>query len=227
MLVVCAGMRRSGSTLQYNIARQLARNADAGQGYGLWDRLAQLRERAAPADAMAIVKEHAFDARFAGLSGVDTRIVYSYRDLRDVLVSFFQVQGPAGGNWPAHARRLLRATLDDFTAWTRQPGVLISKYEAFTGDIPGEVRRIASHLGIAVNGNEVSAIAERVSVEAHRKIIEVLGLENPGESMDPVTLLKKGHLAGGEIGKWRARLDADQLRLVQELAGDWLSAHGY
>ena len=236
MLTICCGNFRSGSTLQYRIASVLAVRTGRAviAGFGLWPRLDALQNTAA--SALVVVKEHAWRPPISELTWSATRLVYCYRDLRDVIASVCQVK-PAlkqhsREDWEAEVRKLIDYYVAVHHRWVASPAVLVTRYEAMYQDIPCEVRRIAAHLHIEVTEPDISDIAQQVSLQSHESYIRTFDFARNGrgplvDRVDPVTQLHQRHLNGGEVGKWRSLLTNEQVQFVESVAGRWLNENGY
>ena len=88
MLVICCGMMRSGSTLQYNLALELVRAFGVGDAGGMLAQPSTLPALAAqyPGAQMCILKAHVWPEELAeARARAPVRLIYCYRDLRDVL----------------------------------------------------------------------------------------------------------------------------------------------
>src|SRR5580692_10544334 len=90
MFIICCGMLRAASTLQYQIASDLVERAGLGQRVG-WLEGGDLERAVGGNDRkgqLLVLKTHSYDSALGGmLDAGDARALYSYRDLRDVSVS--------------------------------------------------------------------------------------------------------------------------------------------
>jgi hypothetical protein len=239
MIVVCCGNRRSGSTLQYQIAAYLALSQGSNdiKGYGVHKRLDLIARLASADGAVVVVKEHDFSEHLLSLK--DPRFIYSYRDVRDAIVSLYQKGGNESpsddrldGDWGRKTRENLETMLSNDESWRKVPGILISRYEELKADIGGEVRRIAQHVGIEVTDAWVSGIVSRLSMERQEEYIRSFDFDTKGKGIevdryDPGTQLHKKHLNGGETGKWRRSLSPERIEFIESIAGEWLVRNGY
>ena len=167
MLVICNGMIRSGSTLQYNIARSIVEAMQSGKGEG-WispDRLEEKRSEMmgwACDKAIHIVKSHVIPQYFSEL-GDDgaVRFCYIYRDIRDVAVS-------AKNKWGYEGDKLLEA-LDKAVATYYEIQslrfVLTQRYESVINDLSAMARGIVNFLGLNPTDELVNHVAEENSLE--------------------------------------------------------------
>jgi hypothetical protein len=240
MLIVCCGSLRSGSTLQYRIAAHLAASSGAGVplGYGLWDRFDDISKQAVT--SLVVVKEHAWSARALQFDWNHTRLLYCYRDLRDVVVSlsrlwpFLNLDEPFEP-WSERAARHLLEVIDNHDRWTGCPNVYVARYESFRSDIVSEVRKISAFLRVPATplpDGDLRRIGDALSIESQKAFIGAFDFDRYGagpafDRWDPVTQLHRNHFQSGESGRWKDALPEDRLRFIEEIAGTWLVEHGY
>ena len=179
LLVVCNGMARGGSTLQYTLVRALL---DATVGCAVHGDISpnsnhvqfvpheNLFEWAASPD-YHVVKIHTAHPRAAELlEGGRAKFCYIYRDLRDVAVSRQAAFGERGAVLLASLRksegeyyhlRDLRHGFPDHFLWHR--------YEDTTGDLLGAVRDAATLLSLPLTDEIAATVAGACSVDAAKK----------------------------------------------------------
>lgn len=206
MLVLCSGMFRSGSTLQYNLARSIAEASGVGRGAGWKDQdgSAPPRDelaRLAAAPEMTVLKshdvlgleDHPLPEAVEG-SPTDVRVCYSYRDLRDV-------GGSAKSHWNLTDDKLLemiREALKAYEAVQTMPRVLVQSYEKLTKSTPDAAQELSAFLGVSLSDAQLAEIAERWSLEsvassaatkprhvvdASRKVLTAVGLGAPARAV--------------------------------------------
>jgi FkbM family methyltransferase len=216
--VFCAGMMRSGSTVQYQLVQRIVESS--GRGEGVWyckpqdfPRLYEKRKREPKTFVMKChnylpwIDELVRDGRAV--------VLYTYRDLRDAIVSYMRVEkrsfeGVINEGW-------LEQRLEDDAAWYHAPGVHRMRYEDWISDLEGESLRIAALLGIDLSKAEAAAIAEEFGFEAQRARLPEL--EN--------RIMYPEHVHSGESGQWRHALSVEELDFLESVIGEWLLARGY
>lgn len=232
--VFCAGMIRSGSTLQFQLASSIIERA------GLGRRMKYVPEAEFDAvlagnpgnEELKVFKAHVCALPMAGLchSG-DAVVLYCYRDIRDVAVSALRKFNMSFESL-VEARWLDQA-VSDFNAWTVMPRVLVSRYEDMVGSIGREACRISRFLGAGISSEEVQSIAEEFSIPAQQERIKTLRQRHPGPIMaddivfDDKELLHHNHIHKGEIGAWRSELLPLQQRFLTDRYRSWLMSSGY
>jgi len=141
MLIVCCGMHRSGSTLQYQAACALAEGGGVRLGFGLEKAEAHM---ASPGKPFYLVKQHDFRSACRRWRPDTVRFICSHRDPRDVLASMLQLGKERDADWIAY---IIRTN----NQWASLPGTLMCRYEDLLLDLPGEIGKIALHMGIRVS----------------------------------------------------------------------------
>ncbi len=159
------------------------------------------------------------------------RVVYSYRDIRDVAVSSVRKFGK-------HLEELLEAgwldqAIADYYRWTSLPRVSVSRYEEMFHDVQGEARKINVHLGAPLEPAVVEDLAKSYTLEEQRLRAELVrarhGSRIPNSELvfDPRELLHHNHIHSGELGGWRRLLSPAQRTALTDRYSDWLQATGY
>lgn len=234
MWIFCCGMQRSGSTLQFQITARLVEETGLGRRVE-WvpaEEFPQLRQKYADYPGWKVFKHHLCTGEMAAEFYRHNALgVYSFRDLRDVVVSIMRKYGLSFDQlWDGE---FLPQTLFHYHRWTTLPRVLVSKYEDMVADLPGEVARIAAHLGIPCDRPRCERIASEYTLQRQRERIEEakrLGRLRRGLAdvlYDPYTNLHTDHIHAGEIGGWAKTLSVGQVALIEDYARDWLVARGY
>jgi len=240
MWVFAGGMFRSGSTLQYQIVSDLIERAGMGERCewmmpedfaGLAERLGAAGDGVLP---MRVFKTHVCkhpmrerlrDGRAMGVS--------VHRDLRDVIVSGAQKAGVEPS--PDYTSEMVTGCLACADGWPDVPSLRAWSYERLTRDSAGVALEMAEHLGVACTPELACELGRRYGADEQRERIaravaegrmkqSVPGSENWHAEGD---LLHANHLRDGRTGKWRDSLPAESLRIIEDLAGDWLIKHGY
>ncbi len=205
--VFCAGMIRSGSTLQYQLASSIIERSGLGRRmkYVPEAKFDAVLEDNPSGTELKVFKAHVCTSPMADLCQCGSAVVlYCYRDIRDVAVSALRKFNMSFESL-VEARWLDQA-ISDFNAWTTMPRVLVSRYEKMVGNIGEEASRISGFLGVEIRSGEVLAIAAQYSVSAQQERIKSLRLRHPGTItaddivFDDNELLHHNHIHKGEIG---------------------------
>lgn len=241
MLVLSVGMQKSGSAYLYNIINDLlaaSGKADARTikaKYGLdnmlkWhnNNLVQHNPyhlfkliRISLAEGSFAVKSHNGPTRtlkFLTRLGL-VKLIYVYRDPRDVLVSAID----HGKKILAEGQNHTFAQMVDFDKalkrvhnwigiweeYSKMKRVLRVKYEDLMMNPTAIVDRIVSYLNLSVNAQLIERILWTYNKE--NKEADMTGL----------------HFNKGMIGRHRAELTTSQLRMINETLGKKIAAMGY
>ena len=228
--VFCAGMIRSGSTLQYQLASAIVERAEIGERMTYapeaeFERVS--REHACQSGRMLVFKAHVCTPALIEACADDgALVVYSYRDIRDVAVSSLRKFGKSfeelrDAGW-------LDQAIDDYYKWCSLPTAMVSRYEEMRDDILGETARINRHLGAPLRIEEVEKIASGFTLETQKLRVEELKARvgrqvgNQDIVFDAKELLHHNHIHTGEIGAWRRLLSAEQIAFLNERYKTWL-----
>lgn len=219
-------MHRSGSTLVWQITRQLLDGAP-----GLRNPRGVSTEEypaaAANPDDLLMAKVHfrpALDRDEFPDEGA--RYLYTYRDPRDVVASLYRKgrykpDDPERGARPSRliVRRELRG--DEF--WTSKSDVWIGRYEDFRDDVPGLVRTLAGYLDVPVDDARVAEIVREVDLAAQEERAKAAR----EHGVDDDLRVTSNHITDGREGAWRDTLTSEELVAIEAESARWLVEHGY
>jgi hypothetical protein len=232
MWVFCCGMMRSASTLQYQIAAAIVESAGIGEGVGVAPSPEVLERHRASSD-LYVTKAHLFRPDYAPLFAErQAKAVYIYRDLRDVVVSWMNMQRLSfdevmdGDFVDAHC-------LEPYYQWMSVDDKLVSRYEDLMRDGPAaEAIRIARYLGVGLDGETLRAIAARYTLDEQKKRIRAFDYDERGvpvynTAYDPDSLLHNRHITSGLTNRWQTALTGAQVNALERRVDEWLLAAGY
>ena len=199
--------------MQYQAACALAKIAGGAirLGFGLEKAEAHMT---LPGKPFYLVKQHDFRSVCRRWHPDAARFICSHRDPRDVLASMLQLGKERGAGWIAYIIRINNQ-------WASLPGTLMCRYEDLLLDLPGEIGKIASHMGIRASATDLLSVASELSLEKQREFTDSLPRK------DEASQLKSGHVQGGDIGKWQHLLSPEQADMVVNMAGDWMKENDY
>lgn len=209
-VIFCCGMRRSASTLQYHLVRELLPHY-ADLGHTTWQSFDYVPD--------SIVKCHPFlpdynpQAKHCFEVGYGM-IVYIYRDIRDVVASMLRMEKDTGYSFISNLEDDITAILSSFYKWTSLSPIYISRYEDL--NLETEIRGIAEFLDVEPN----LGLIKKYSLEEQRK-------RQPKDEWSPQTTMHPHHIGTGEVGQWKHSLTQGQLDTVYKIAGNWLKELGY
>lgn len=210
MLVICCGLRRSASTLQYHIARDIVL-ANDGHDFGWVIHLDKLvgAYRALPAPRLAVCKMHQYPfphyASFRRLAAEgQVRPVYIFRDPRDVSASLKRF---APIKYKREAALDLAAMSKEHASWSAHAGIYMSRYDDVVNNIGEEALNIAEYLGVDLSHDSAKRIAVRFSLENQRARL-------PKKKWDGKLIMWPNHIHTGETGIWKGVLTPDEVSMT-------------
>ncbi len=164
MLLFCHGMIRSGSSVQYKLARALVEAAGVGRDEGClspddMDRRSDALAGWAAAPRYHIVQlrePHPAVTRFVNAG--QAKICYAYRDIRDVAVLARRSFGCRGD---ALLERL-QGAVDIYYVVHTYDGVLSQQYEELVGAIDEATDQMVAFLDLNIPADVRERIAERI-----------------------------------------------------------------
>lgn len=232
MWIFCSGMFRSGSTVQYQVASHVVERSGRGTRV-TWhspDAFDAVRREHSAAGRLLVFKAHGLTPAMRDeVEAHGARVITVHRDVRDVVVSAMRKNG---WTFPRIWRegRLDRWTRR-FDEWAALPGALVSRYDDLVADLPGEVVRIAAHLGCPVAAGDAAGIGAAYGIERQRERTEAVRQRRvdgaAAAKFDPHSLLHHNHIASGASGEFRRVLRPEQIRAIEDECGAWLAKWGY
>ncbi len=124
--------------------------------------------------------------------------------------------------------------------WTRQPGVLIQRYDRILADPVGAVMELARFLGIDPAGGEAERIAHEYSLASNKARAEALRRRLEREGVDLKESAKTSAFAHdgrptllqttcgtAASGSWFAEATPRQRVILETQCGRWLKSHDY
>jgi hypothetical protein len=179
----------------------------------------------------------------------DTKIIFSYRDVRDAALSYMRFMRCDFSTMLATAIGMMQVT--DFYHTNHSHGVLRLRYEKMTTNSVKAIRAISSFLECPIPENAIRSIAEQFSrdkvakfieglsqlpVDAHGRISEESGasqyatipnVDGSFRAIDRNTLFQTGHITSKHEGEWRQALNEDQRKALMDHTAAWLTKYGY
>ena len=223
--VFACGLRRSGSTLQYHLAREIVKSAGGiDLSWVTWQRFDELYDEHNGKYPYAVLKCHAF------IPGMATRMgpevwdrqgygVFISRDIRDILASLIRLYKVQSNNNPGFTRSNLEDDmrtifLKEGEEWLGKSKVLHTKYEnILTLDgLSRECARISQHLGIELSWLDCKILASQHVLEKQRLL-----LPTGEQRYNKEYLFWQGHLFTGANGTWKGELTQGQIDFCNKL----------
>lgn len=233
MWVFCCGMRRAGSTLQYQLTKEIVESKKVGSGLGWVEphQFTQLYSSCRNEEGFFVVKSHRYIEKATELfSKEEAKAIYVYRDIRDVVVSMMNQSNKSFAR--VMLSRFVDLILDEHYKWTSVGDILVSKYETMVTDLGRESLRIADYLGVDLDESAANLVAEKYTSGRQVQRIRSFNYGNlvtrsVAAAYDPASLLHANHIHSGKSEQWRTTLSRFQVGLIENIAYDWLIDRGY
>lgn len=230
--IFCSGMIRSGSTVQYQLTAEIIESSKCGMRVPYVPESDFVKIRDNYDSQFTVFKAHVClpDLSRECLNN-GAKVVYSYRDIRDVAVSAMRKFEMTFDD--LIEKGWLDQAVEDYHQWTAMPDVLISRYETFHNNLIQETRKISDFLQISLSEQMVERIGRDFQTDRQKERMTRLRPPDIGPSgrggliFDPRELLHWNHLHDGQVGAWRTLLTQDQRFCLTHKFSDWLLATGY
>ena len=244
MIIVCNGMLRAGSTLQYNLACSLLEKYSLCSREGFYtsnqiDNLKESMSKWEEEDVFHVLKTHELHPFFKKRAPSGRiRFLYIYRDIRDVAVSVKL-------KFKRTDKEMIReidCAVAVFNELCSTEGVLWQKYEEVVGDLSSAVRSQAAFLGLEPSEDMVHQVVEECSMsEAKRSTasLPMVAMRFVQQSLQKVgvrfayynkhSLFHPNHISKnrGASGIWQQELAEEEIAMLTERYRVWLQKAGY
>jgi len=230
--VFVAGTYRTASTTQYLIARDIVEETKSGLGVG-YHTERKLEEFDAKESGKFVVckvfiylpEKSPFGKRFLKENRI--KALCTIRDPRDIIVS---MKTRAEGRKPSGKKdvwNFQKTATENFPIWLKQleqwidlgPEIaLVSRFEEFTANLFGEVKRIAEHLGIDIPKALAHDIAKRYTISAQQKAKKVYFEKKKEDEKlrEDKWLPSIPGVKFGTAGTWHTWLGTSEAKMVVE-----------
>jgi hypothetical protein len=216
VIVFAAGMRRSGSTLVFNIARELVEVSNMGFALTLGDTKKEVISKYFDKPYYVVAKGHALSPDYKSQTS-NIIALMTIRDIREVCCSIIRLGLREFNN----CIPLLDSYIDEQQTWNRVPRMYFNKYENWVGDIESETKNIATFLDIQIDDALVADIASSWSLENSKKKSEYTA------GTHHINFLNRNHITSGAIKTWDTYLTAQQVEQLTYRYQWWLQKYDY
>jgi hypothetical protein len=237
-VILCAGLKSSGSTWLYNAVVQLleedrgndvAKRGSAPMLPFYADSLRDFPARAARAGTM-IIKTHRPSSGMEFLTRyVQASVLITVREPRDAIASLMQRFGhrfePCLSEVSVNGRRIVDLL--------ENGGAVVFRYEQRFYERSESLERLATQLNLKISKQARGRIFRALTAANIKKRITSLsaggafGKRPTPDSFDMRTQWHPGHIGDRQIGKYRAFLTLDMQERILAAMGDYCSAFGY
>lgn len=181
MLIINNGVPKTGSTWIQRIVRTIAR---PGFPAGKWrspstnpsvkeELLKAYVDSGEWAEGYTLIKQHIpYSDALSYLAAEGIRVLVTYRDLPDAVVSWFHHcerqgktrRGDIGAWLQGSGRNFAARSVRHRESWRGQPNARLIRYEDMLADAPGEIHRIMGFLGHPGTPDLAQAVARKTQV---------------------------------------------------------------
>lgn len=220
MLVVCNGMRGSGSTFLYNVTRKLLEDRLNGTALGFVSpsSLNVLYPHLKPTSKCA-AKTHDFLPNDNTWLNHGLKLIYSHRDPRDAVLSLLRRANPD----ETMLVKQLEFEQKIYNFVSKDPRTLCLRYERFFADPKLAINQIAGLLRQRLTTAELDDIAAETSIDAALKTMP----KTKGK-VDSTSLLHAEHISGSKgQSVWRSHKNYGIIKYITKTHKDWIMQMGY
>lgn len=256
MLVLCVGLNRSGSTLQYNIARGMICNKFDGNDFGyLNDKRHIYNIVSSLGDYKkldhAIIKTHNYysfyeDDSLANRSKMN--FLCTFRDLRDVTLSIMRHHNLTFET--VIKREVLQKEIEKYYKFKELRPLLMQNHSDLLDNLPKAITDIAQFFKIHLSETEVLSLTKEYSLTNQKKQIKKYTSTircrlinsinslfiklNPTSrrpsglitNVNKLTWMHYNHIAE-RTTNWQSQLSASEKHALKPILSDWLIDAGF
>lgn len=221
-VVLCIGLKSSGSTWLYNVAIRILKGEKARVAAFYADNFRMIPRGADKAQVLVIKSHEPSDAILFLTRFARGKVLMSVREPRDSAASLMQRFGHGFDS----ALRDLKAESGHLVRLAK--GAMVLRYEDGFHEREETVGEVARFLGARLSPAARGRIFKALTPEAVRKTIKKLhGAKRDPDAFDRTTQWHPGHLGDGRIGKYKSVLTPAQQRRISAATRDYARAFGY
>ncbi len=230
VFVIVCGMRRSGSTLTFQVTRALLERdneitvTEPQTGIGVEP---ELINQIAAAPQIVLTKMHTVSKSIRDqLPKKGAYYIYTARDPRDAVASLIR-KGRLTKSDPERsgfAKDFAKKERIGSLIYPKMPNVWCGFYEDFVDDIPYLINSIAKFLNISVTDQWVAHLADELDIDKQRERVQAVKQDF---TVRQQTRLTVNHITDGRPGAWRDTLLPAEVKDIENQFIDWMLRNGY
>ena len=251
MLVICVGLKRAASTLQYQICKELLSIDFSIMDYGFTSKEKDLKNSLININNYdcSIIKTHNYFNIIKDYSEhSNVLILSSYRDLRESSVSQMVAYNKTYSQ--LINRRWLQNEISTFYKLKDIRNILMQDYSSLKTNLRSSIIEISEYINIKLSDNQLNRILNDYTIESQQKKIDnytksnkykIINLfNNISNKILPSSLLQAGtilnidkstslhynHINKKELD-WQKFYTLEQKEKIKSIIGDWLIDVGY
>lgn len=220
-------MNRSASTWAYNVCVKLLEVSGVGVIKGYFGE----RQGAQNAISYFIENELPFLVKFHFpskstihfLKEYDIKNIFTYRDPRDASVSYHNFFDKS----MAESVKLIKESLELMDLYKKIGKTIFIKYEDFYINSKESIKSISEFINLEITEGELTKIDSELSRNNIKKETSDYSkseniVRNNGLVYSSDTNFHQGHIASGEIGRWKKELNQEDQDFVNEQFAPWI-----
>lgn len=231
MWLICCGARRSGSTVQTQMAAELITSHNKGvlPIQGLPEKYIRLRknQNLQKKKGYKIFKTHYITPEIKqDLIAGNAIGIHCYRDPRDAYLSFLNKVEIRAENYDKALTSFFYRYLNYYHGW--RPffnKIYSSKYEDWVNSMEQELINLAYFLNINPSSKSIKKISDSLGLEKNKLRL------NKGRDLDEsyhhTHILQKNHINSGAINKWEDAFSSSLIFNMEAIVLDFLVEKGY
>jgi hypothetical protein len=252
MLIICVGLKRAASTLQYQICRELIRLQQRNIiDYGYSEDLKEIQKAVAERKTYdySIIKTHCYFDYYKSIENFEGIVfLSSYRDLRDASLSVMEAYSVSLND--LISRKWFENEMKTLKNFEELQNCLIQEYYQLTEKLDESIRQITKFLNIKVDNSIINNLKNSLNKKAQLKKIDhynksiiskTIRIINsfykriiPIDQKNRILLFNKDKKTGlhfnhinKQSNKWEYYFTLGEKKLIKNIIGQWLIKYGY
>ena len=252
MIIICVGLKRAASTLQYQICKELIESKSNNYiDHGYTEDLNKIKKivKAESNVDFSIIKTHQYFDYYKSINdNEDIIFLGSYRDLRDSSVSVMEAYSLTFDD--IISKKWFENEMKTLKNFEELQNCVIQEYIQLTGELEESIRQITKILNIKVDNSIINYLKNSLNKKAQlikinhynksikSKTIRIINLFYkriiPKEQKNRILLFNKDKKTGlhfnhinKQSNKWEYYFSLEEKKQIKNKIGKWLIKYGY